>query len=346
MNELSRSSNVRPSHLIQRDAVARGHNDVDASPNVDSSLPNNSPSFNFDSTSLTDNVDYSHLLYRHTAMASERSPLLAKQPPLSRPSSISSRSSRSPPPSWRTTLTLLAALGNCLWAGSVLIFALYAPQFHSALGYRQMQINAVSIATELGMYVPVPVFGYICDAYGPARLSALSALFFGPGYMLAALAYAHALDFRVMVAAFGLIGMGTSAMYFAGVTTCAKTATGRRGLALALPIAAFGLSALWQAQLVSRVFAGPGGLRVTQVFMFFAASLTAVGLLGAAGLRVDKTAEEDEEAAEQDNEKHWVNADTRAFLRDRHMWWFAAGVFLVTGPGEAFINNVSSPPGG
>jgi MFS family permease len=193
------------------------------------------------------------------------------------------------------------------------------------------------------MYLPVPVFGFICDRYGPAKLSLLSAAFFGPGYALAAATFTYRWDWKIMVAAFGCIGMGTSSMYFSGVTTCAKNFTSRRGLALALPIAAFGLSSLWQAQLVSRIFSGdvPGGLRVERVFLFFSVSLIAVGLLGSIGLKVKSEDGLGQALGEEDEEKEaWINADTRAFLKDRTMWWFAGGVFLVTGPGEAFINNV------
>jgi MFS family permease len=274
-------------------------------------------------------------------IAGETSPLLPKSD-IETQSSSSSSSNSSQTPSCRRTLALLSALTNCLFAGSVLIFSLYAPLFNTVLHYRQMQINAVSVATELGMYIPVPLFGYICDRYGPRRLSLLSTAFFGPGYLLAAFAYAQKTDYRIMVAAFALVGAGTSSMYFAGVTTCAKNFTGRRGMALALPIAAFGLSSLWQAQLVSRVFMSPQGLEVEKVFLFFAASLVVVGVLGGFGLRVELPGEEEELLLEEEEEeKGWVNSETRKFLRDRSMWAFAAGVFLVTGPGEAFINNVA-----
>lgn len=132
-------------------------------------------------------------------------------------------------------------------------------------------------------------------------------------------------------------------MYFSGVTTCAKTFTGRRGLALAAPIAAFGLSSLWMTQLVSRVFiTSDGELEVSQAFSFFSGTLMVVGLMGSWGLQWSGAGSEDSEE-ESVEEKGWLNEDTRAFLRDRTMWWFAAGVFLVTGPGEAFINNVSIP---
>lgn len=38
--------------------------------------------------------------------------------------------------------------------------------------------------------------------------------------------------------------------------------------------------------------------------------------------------------------KAWLlNAETRRFLADNTMWWFALGFWLIIGPGEAFLNN-------
>lgn len=235
----------------------------------------------------------------------------------------------------------------------------------------------------------VPIFGHICDRYGPAKLSLLSSVFFGPSYLLAAHAFHDGLPFYVMLIAFVFIGCGTSSMYFAGVTTCAKNFTGNsRGIALALPIAAFGLSSLWEAQFVSRMFGGDGGegdagcIQVGRAFVFFAGLLTTVGVLGGCGLtivpelkgvngeRAQRDVEEEgndsetttllgdggvtrygtdgqaEEGGEEPEvtvtgqQKGWFSEKTWGFLTDRTMWWFAAGVFLVTGPGESFINNV------
>jgi MFS family permease len=206
-----------------------------------------------------------------------------------------------------------------------------------------MQINAVSTASELGMYLPVPVFGFICDQYGPAKLSLMSTSFFGPGYALAAAAYANNWDYKIMVVAFGLIGMGSSAMYFSGITACAKAIQGRRGLALAMPIACFGLSSLWEAQLVTYLFTGPDSiLQVEKVFAFFSIAMPLVGMLGFLGLSPLDINREDSVSTESEDldDKGFFNSETMAFLKDRTMWAFATGVFLVTGPGEAFINNV------
>lgn len=47
---------------------------------------------------------------------------------------------------------------------------------------------------------------------------------------------------------------------------------------------------------------------------------------------------------EEQKKKNWVlNHETRLFLKDHTMWWLALGFFLVTGPGEAYINNVRTP---
>lgn len=230
----------------------------------------------------------------------------------------------------------------------------------------------------------VPIFGGICDRFGPAKLSLLSSLFFGPAYLLAAYAFDNKLPFYVMLFAFVLIGCGTSSMYFSGVTTCAKNFTGNnRGIALALPTAAFGLSSLWEAQFVSRMFGGDGGegttggLQLGRAFVFFAGVLTTVGVMGGCGLTILPTVEDvmvaDTEAHNgqvveettsllrdvgegrrlfygtneeevgvlaKQAEGAWLNNKTREFLSDQTMWWFATGVFLATGPGESFFNNV------
>ena len=83
----------------------------------------------------------------------------------------------------------------------------------------------MSIAAELAMYLPVPVFGYMADRIGPAPLSLGAGILFGIGYTLAAFTYrSGAMEigvpetqegwgFGVMVTAFILVGMGTTSMY-------------------------------------------------------------------------------------------------------------------------------------
>ena len=283
-------------------------------------------------------------------------------------------------------------------------YSVYAPLFQRRLHYTQLRVNAISITAELAMYLPVPIFGYLCDRYGPGIPSLLSAFLFGSGYILAAFAYksgppASGLPgedgwpFWVMVLAYVGIGSGTSCMYLSAVTTCAKN-FGRgkhKGLALALPIAAFGLSGMWISQVGSRLLyerrqdGAKGDVDVFRFFLFLACTLLATGILGTFILRIvdedgmiDKAVEELEQSGlledsaffrheshehgygaiddsasdsgsrkahtdEERRKKTWLlNEETRLFLSDRTMWLLAGGFFLVTGPGEAFINNLGT----
>lgn len=295
-----------------------------------------------------------------------------------------------------------------LCAGSITAYSLYGPLFLARLHYSQLQVNVVSIAAELGMYLPVPLWGFLCDRYGPRLPSLFAGVVFGLGYLLAAFTYRHGPSraaggegwpFGVMVLAFVGVGMGTSCMYLSAVTTCAKNfGRGRhKGFALAMPIAAFGLSGMWQSQVGSRLLyedvgdGRRGEVDVFKYFLFLGITLLIVGIVGAVGLRIvdeealiDEAVDELERSGlledspffqhapvdrgygtldarrlsdddpepptliEDDSEtdsrkKIWLlNAETRAFLHDPTMWFLAAGFFLVTGPGEAFINNLGT----
>lgn len=305
-----------------------------------------------------------------------------------------------------------------LGAGSITAFSLYGHLFLTRLRYTQLQVNAVSIAAEIAMYLLVPLFGYLCDRYSPSPLALFSGGVFGLGYLFAALAYKSGAPvdaggsgwpFWVMIVAFIAIGMGTSCMYLAAVATCAKN-YGRgkhKGIMLAIPIAAFGLSGMWQSQIGTHVLyernpdGSHGDVDVFRYFMFLAILLLVTGVIGTFALRIvdadeekyiDETVEElersglleeseffqarhevrpaveygtftgsdddlsitlsEEEREQQRREKereeeerrkkNWLlNYETRVFLQDPTMWWLAAGFFLVTGPGESYINNVS-----
>lgn len=272
----------------------------------------------------------------------------------------------------------------------------------------------------MGLYLLVPLFGYLCDRYSPAPLSLLSSFLFGGGYLLAAFTYkagppassgapeAHGLPFQFMVLAFVAVGAGTGCMYLSGVATCAKNfSRGKyRGLILALPIAAYGLSGMWQSQVGAHILyerlpdGQKGDVDVPKYFLFLGILLIGVGLLGALCLRIvdeeeliDRGVEElersgllrdseffsaqngrghhnygtlhqddndndsdveadlsesmvlkkQEEEARLRRKKSWLlNHATSSFLSDRTMWLLAAGFFLVTGPGEAYINNVGT----
>ncbi|KAL4936016.1 hypothetical protein BDV06DRAFT_205858 [Aspergillus oleicola] len=310
---------------------------------------------------------------------------------------------------------------TCLGAGSITAFSLYGPLLLTRLHYTQLRVNEVSIAAGISMYLPVSLAGYLCDRYSPSPLSLFAGITFGLGYLLAAFTYKSGpppdaggtgWPFWVMVVAFVAIGVATCSMYLAAVTTCAKN-FGRgkhKGIILAVPIAAFGLSGMWQSQvgtylLCERLEDGRcGDVDVYKYFLFLAVLLVTIGVIGSFALRIvdddeekyiDEAVEELErsgllaeseyfrprseisaaygtfsqdeendsdgqsitvseerrEAARREKEreeeerrkKNWLlNYETRTFLADHTLWWLALGFFLVTGPGEAYLNNLGT----
>lgn len=337
-------------------------------------------------------------------------------------SSLSSYRSDSPSPSHRRrrhailitkrNISFITAIAAALCAGSITAFSLYGHLFQERLHYTQYQVNGVAIAASFSLYLPVPLFGYVCDRVGPAPLSGLSAVLFGVGYGLAAGLYKQGVtagssipnewSYSLMTLAFVFIGAGSCALYIGSVATCAKNfGKGKyRGLALAMPITAIGLSGLWQSQVGSRLLyermpdGSKGDVDVFYFFLFLALLLFVVGFIGIFTMKVidedeliDEAVEElersgfledsaffssnrgtsgygtmnqaDTDSIDDENtrlmsasrdleddakfKKNWVlNAETRKFLGDHTMWFFAAGFFLAIGPGEAFINNMGT----
>ena len=309
---------------------------------------------------------------------------------------------------------------DSLCAGSITSYSLYGGRFLTDLHYTQFRVNAVSITAELAMYLPVPIFGYLCDRFSPPPLSLLASCLFGTGYLLAAYTFksgppqdagGDGWPFGIMVLAFVGIGGGTSSMYLSAVATCAKNyaQSKYRGFMLAMPIAAFGLSGMWQSQVGAQLLyqrlpdGRKGDVDVFKYFLFLGGTLIGVGLIGTLGLRiVDEEAlidhgiedlersglldeseffrnsgrsrygtispsdNSDDEETENESEpeldlsesmmlkkqaevemlqrkKSWLlNHATHAFLTDRTMWLLAVGFFLLTGPGEAYINNLGT----
>lgn len=208
------------------------------------------------------------------------------------------------------TVSFATAIAAALCAGSVTAFSLYGHIFQERLRYSQFQVNGVAIAASFALYLPVPLMGYVCDRAGPAPLSLLSAFLFAGGYGLAAGLYkraARAADvagpthggsggwpYALMLFAFVCIGTGTCSIYMSALATCAKNfGKGKhRGLALAMPIAAFGLSGMWLSQVGSRVLYErlPGGERgdvdVFAFFLFLSILLFVVGVLGFFTLKI------------------------------------------------------------
>jgi len=236
------------------------------------------------------------------------------------------------------TISFFSSVVAALCAGSITVFSLYGHIFQERLHYTQLQVNGLSIGSSIALYLPVSALGYLCDRAGARPLAFLAAVLFGGGYGIAAATY-RKLDietanglrgkegrliiigddglevasgradwtYPLMVFAFICVGVGTCSLYLAAVATNAKNfGKGRhRGLALAVPIAAFGLSGLWLSQVGSHVFyerhpdGVKGDLDVFRFFIFLAVLLVVVGVIGGFTLNVVDEDDIIEEAVEE-----------------------------------------------
>ncbi|KAK8107397.1 MFS monocarboxylic acid transporter [Apiospora kogelbergensis] len=184
--------------------------------------------------------------------------------------------------------------------------------------------------------------------------------------------------FPFMVFAFVLIGAGTACVYVASVTTCAKNFSKGKIPRLDAGSSdcnswvqrspgEFSVFYFFVFLSVTLTFVGLFGtftLRVIdedELINEAVEELERSGLLEGSeifrrrsttsGYGIASTGEDPEDGGignptkddDEDNDalkKTWLlNAETRRFLSDHTMWWFALGFWLIIGPGEAFINN-------
>ncbi|KAK6205673.1 monocarboxylate permease [Scheffersomyces amazonensis] len=187
-------------------------------------------------------------------------------------------------------LAFLIALIACLSSGSILLFSLFSTSLHEVLGLSYLQINFIASLSAIGMYLCLPILGYLADAYGPPLLSLIAVWFFCPSYfinsiMVKDLQYNDITDFHVYGFAFTFcfIGLATSALYFSSLLTCAKIYPNQRGLAISFPVSCYGLSSLIGSQLLRLPFfkQDPNGknLDLYNVFNFFGILYLLMGIL-------------------------------------------------------------------
>ncbi|KAI5841175.1 hypothetical protein DFP73DRAFT_481725 [Morchella snyderi] len=270
---------------------------------------------------------------------------------------------------------------SSLSAGSTLLFCLFSPLLQDKLGYSQLQVNLISLASEVGTHIPVPFLMFLSqytEGYGgPGTVSVLPSISFIFGYFLAAYVFINRLHFTLMVLAFFFVGTGFVALQISGLTTIVGNMRSVQN-ALGLAEFLFGMSTVWQVQFAAKVFRRDEDQQLTTESLLLALGifLGTVSMLGGSGLlslpewRSTKGVGDDEEAEEGPldteaadviqsdavNSSHQrqasygstssndISPSTRVFLNDRSAWLFSLAIFLSTGPAHTFTNNVSVHP--
>lgn len=267
------------------------------------------------------------------------------------------------------------SLLSCLAGGSILLFSLFGTSLHDTLGLLYVEINYIASLSAFGMYLCLPVLGYLSDVYGPALLSLLSVWFFCPSYLvnlyLVSLQLGQKLDHSLvskMSASFCLIGLATSALYFSSLLTCAKIYPKRKGLAISLPVSCYGLSSFIGSQLLKlRYFQSatqPGTLDLVRTFTFFGWMYLFIGVFqtitsALVNLEMEIIVTDEEsplmneiETQEEANlslipsreivepQNHYIRFIS--FLKDRSAWVLLVSLIFNIGPLESYQNNLGS----
>lgn len=193
-------------------------------------------------------------------------------------------------------LAFAIALATCLLLGLIMLFSLYALSLHNTVGLTYTEINVIVLLSAVGMYLCLPVLGYLADCYGPALLLLILIWAFCPAYFVNALlvslvrlhhleepfAQLNKMGILVMAFSFCFIGLATSSLYFSSLLTCAKIYPDHKALAISLPVSCYGVSSLIGAQLMKVPYfhvEGSRDLDLEKVFMFFAVLYLFMGAL-------------------------------------------------------------------
>ncbi|KAF8936216.1 major facilitator superfamily domain-containing protein [Dissophora ornata] len=148
--------------------------------------------------------------------------------------------------------SFIAACAVAIVSGTPYLYATYANQLTSKLALTALQSNIVAAGVHYGLFLSGPLFGRLVDDRGPKTVGLFAAGLLMIGYAGLALTYSgvfYSFGFFTAFAFLALVGMGSQAGYMTAVSTNAHNFHSARGLAMAVPIALFGLSALLFAQI-------------------------------------------------------------------------------------------------
>lgn len=264
----------------------------------------------------------------------------------------------------------LSILGT-LSAASISLFSMYGQTLQHKLGFSQVQVNSVSISSLLGMYLLMPVIGYLGDTFGSNYLALFSWITFPASYSIASGIFATAADYYretgeplpraapEMALCFFFIGAATSCMYYASLKASAhsmsvyyvengKLQTYTPGYAIWGPVAAFGLSSLWQSQLLRAVFIRGKEVDVAGIFLFFAVLYAIIcGVIFLSCRKAESMASDLRKKAESSSDCNCdgpghEGASLKEFFTDKTAWLFLLCFVFIGGPFEMFQNNMGA----
>lgn len=231
------------------------------------------------------------------------------------------------------TLAYVLSLLCCLSSASFTSFSLYTTSFES-LGYTAVQINAISIAAEAGLYLCVPILGYVADAYHLSYLGIIGGVTYLAGYCLAAYTYIHALNYVYMSVAFAIIGIACSSVFIGSMVNCARIHSKSALLSIAAPTTAYGLSSLIYSQVIAFI------LKKGSITLMWNIMAVCLALVGAIAWKAPRIGYSDTSAQAPEEAQVPSKSHLQRFCSDYQTWTLLLTFVLVSGPLEMYQNDL------
>lgn len=181
-----------------------------------------------------------------------------------------------------------------LFLGLIVMMAISSPQYVWTLFVKSFQetttapLPAVQLTFSLLIVLQTwlsPVQGWLIDKFGAKNLVAAGAALSGAGWVLSA----HVQSLGELYATYGLFcGVGTGIVYVGIVGLMARWFPHRRGFAIGVVAAGYGMGAMLTTFPISSMIAASG---YRQTLTTFGVVLGAVGMVAALGLRLPKSNE-------------------------------------------------------
>ncbi|AET38475.1 Mch1p Ecym_2776 [Eremothecium cymbalariae DBVPG len=260
--------------------------------------------------------------------------------------------------------SFIISLLACIPSGFITQISLYSDTWRQHLHYTSMEINTFSIAVNFGGYIAPPFLGLICDSHGPVLLTWISFIGFVPTYAYLAWVFISGEPhFASSVFCFALIGISTSALYFASLFTCLKLYPDHQLLSISLPTTFYGLASVIGTQALKLQWFNNGlpYLDLSRVFGFLVLCYTAVSFftwvsssftsmlkLKAGESITVNSASSDNHSNHDENDPRQpllspkVQCKLQTFFHDPYVYIMSFIVMASLGPLEMFLTNMGS----
>lgn len=168
----------------------------------------------------------------------------------------------------------IAAIAS-LFAGTLFAASGYGATFmlsafFRSVGGNDLDTGLVLGAAMAGTFIGVPVVGWFCQRYDPARMSAVACCALASGF--AVLTHARTLDSAVLLGAGGLIGVGWGMFYAGAPMALSERVDDGERIRWFSQFGAFQMAGIGGGPVVLNLIIGQWGLSVAAVYTFVSAA--------------------------------------------------------------------------